>query len=74
MNKQMEDIRDLTIDELKTRLEDSNLEYANLRFQHATHQLQNPLLLRSKRREVARLKTVIHEFDMGTRKPKQVQG
>jgi large subunit ribosomal protein L29 len=54
--------------EIRQRLEDSLEELQNLRFQHATHQLDNPLRIRTVRRDIARLKTVLHEIELGIRK------
>ncbi len=59
--------------EIKQRLEDSLEELQNLRFQHATHQLDNPLRIQTLRRDIARLKTVLREFELRIREPiKQV--
>lgn len=56
-----EDIRQLNDDELKIKLEDAVEELINLRFLHSTHQLENPMKLRTVRKDIARLKTVLHE-------------
>ncbi len=61
----MEEIRELNIDEVKIRLEDAQEEMENLRFLHSTHQLDNPLRLRMLRKDIARLKTVLHENELG---------
>lgn len=66
----MKDINELPKTEIELRLEDTIEELYNLRFQHATHQLDNPLRLREVRREIARLMTVLHEFELGIRKEK----
>jgi len=63
----MDEIKQLSLDELEIRLEDAEEEYENLRIQHSTHQLDNPLQIRMVRRNIARLKTVIHEFESGMR-------
>ena len=57
----IEEIRQMTRVELAQTLEDKLEELQNLRFQHATHQLDNPLQLRLIRRDVARIKTVLHQ-------------
>jgi large subunit ribosomal protein L29 len=64
----MDEVKQLPLDDLKLRLEDAIEELENLRFQHSTHQLDNPLRLRSVRKDIARLKTVIHEYELGVRK------
>lgn len=63
----MEEIKQLSLDDLKLKLEDSVEELENLIFQHSTHQLDNPLRIRTVRRDIARLKTVIHEYELGMR-------
>lgn len=63
----MHEIKELTRDELKLRLTDSREELYNLRFQHAMHQLDNPIRLREVRKDIARLETVLHEYELGVR-------
>lgn len=63
----MDELKQLSLEDLKIQLEDANEELANLKFQHSTHQLDNPLRIRGVRRDIARIKTVIHEFDIGIR-------
>jgi large subunit ribosomal protein L29 len=64
-----DEITQLPEEEIKQRLEDSLDELQNLKFQHATHQLDNPLQIRTVRRDIARLRTVLHEIELGIRKP-----
>ncbi len=42
----------------------------NLRFQKSLQQLENPLQLRHLKKEIAQIKTVMHEFELGVRKEK----
>jgi large subunit ribosomal protein L29 len=69
----MEDIKQLPLEELKIRLQDAEDELSNLRFQLALHQLDDPLKVRHMRRSVARIKTVIREYELGLRKATQPQ-
>jgi large subunit ribosomal protein L29 len=64
----MDEVRRLPIEEIKIRLKDAEEELANLRFQLALHQMDNPLKIRYLRRDIARLKTVIREQELGIRK------
>ncbi len=57
----IDELRQLSAEDLKLQLEDAMEEMENLRFQHSTHQLDNPLLIRFKRKEIARIKTLITE-------------
>ena len=63
----MDEIRQMPLDEIKIRLEDTEEELSTLTFQLALHQLDNPLKVKSLRRDVARLKTVIREYELGLR-------
>jgi large subunit ribosomal protein L29 len=47
------------MDELKKRLTDERENLANLRFQLSTSQLESPIKVRSVRRDIARLLTMI---------------
>ncbi len=60
-------LRELSDDELTLRLKDTRKELFNLRFQHATGQLDNPNKLNATRREIARLITLQAERE-GARK------
>jgi large subunit ribosomal protein L29 len=51
-------LRELSDDELIVRLKDTRKELFNLRFQHATGQLDDSHKLNLTRREIARLLTV----------------
>lgn len=53
------ELRDLSMDELKKRLADEQENLANLRFQLSTSQLESPIKVRSVRRDIARLLTMI---------------
>lgn len=69
----MEEIKQLPLEEVKIRLQDAVEEMANLRFQLALHQLDNPLKIRYLRKDIARLKTVIREYESGRRQSKTTQ-
>jgi large subunit ribosomal protein L29 len=55
------EIRELTDEDIETRLTETKEELFNLRFQNATGQLDNYRRLGQLRREVARLNTIIRE-------------
>jgi len=54
-------LRDLTDDELDTRLAETRQELFNLRFQAATGALENSARLRLAKREIARILTIRNE-------------
>jgi large subunit ribosomal protein L29 len=64
-----QEIRELPIEELKTRLEDAMDELANLSIQKATHQLSNPSRIKIVKRDIARMKGILHEYELGISKP-----
>ena len=55
------EIREMTPEEMRTRLEDLREELRGLRFGHVMQQVSNPLEIRAVRRDIARLKTIIAE-------------
>ena len=55
------EIRDLKIEEVKTKLADAREELMKLRFQQVTGQLTDPSRLRFLRRDIARMVTIINE-------------
>ncbi|MGH7740675.1 MAG: 50S ribosomal protein L29 [Candidatus Eiseniibacteriota bacterium] len=54
-------MRDMSVDEITARVAELREEIFNLRFRNSMKQLDNPLKIRSGRREMARLLTVLHE-------------
>jgi len=54
------ELRDLSLEELRKRLADEEESLGNLRFQLATSQLESPIRVRTVRRDIARLKTLIN--------------
>lgn len=63
----MWELDQLAQSELEQRLLDALEEHQNLRFQHATKQLNNPMRLRIVRRDIARMKTVLREMNLNKR-------
>ena len=59
-------LREFSDDEISMRLKDTRKELFNLRFQHATGQLENPNKLNQTRREIARLLTLQAEREHAT--------
>ena len=55
------ELREKSVDELKTELVNLNKEQFNLRMQHATGQLNQNHQLKEVRRSIARVKTVLNE-------------
>lgn len=57
-------LRELNVAELQVELEKNKKELFNLRFQHVTGQLENPVKMREVKREIARIKTIIREKEL----------
>lgn len=55
------ELKELSLDELLDRERNLKEELFNLRFQHGTNQLENPMRMRQTKREIARVLTVIGE-------------
>ncbi|MBQ3089343.1 MAG: 50S ribosomal protein L29 [Oscillospiraceae bacterium] len=55
------EIRAMSAAELDKKLAELKKELFNLRFQHATNQLDNPNKLADVKRDIARVKTIIRE-------------
>jgi len=60
----MDKIRELTMTELEAELKKNKNELFNLRFQHVTGQLENPMRMMDVKRDIARIKTVIRENEI----------
>jgi large subunit ribosomal protein L29 len=59
------DLRELTDEELVLRVREAKEELFNLRFQMATGQLDNNRRLRTVRRDIARIYTIMRERELG---------
>ncbi len=62
---------EMTKPELETRLQDDLDALQNLRFQKALQQLEDPLQIRYMKREIAQIKTVLREYELGLRQDKE---
>ena len=60
------DMRELSDEELEHHLDEQQRELFNLRMQKSTGQLENPARLRVLRRDLARVKTIMHEREKAT--------
>ena len=60
-------IRDLAKEEIEQKLTEAEEELFNLKLRKHAQKLDNPLRLRVLGRDVARLKTILHEHEKGIR-------
>ena len=61
---ELKKMREMTDIELAAELEKMKKELFNLRFQHVTGQLENPVKMREVKRNIARVKTIIREKEL----------
>jgi len=60
-----DEIREMSPDDIKARVAELEEERFRLRFRSASEPLENPLRLRTIRRDIARLKTILGELQRG---------
>ena len=63
-------LNDLTVSDVDEKLKDNEDALQNLRFQKALQQLENPIKINHLKKEIAQLKTIKREFDLGLRSGK----
>ncbi len=61
MKTKAKDLRDMSSDELTAKAADLKKELFNLRVQQAMGQIENPMRLRTLRKDIAKTKTVLKE-------------
>ncbi len=61
------DVRKMSSSELETKLMDLKKDLFNLRLQHATNQLENPVRIAEVKKDIARVKTIIREQQLAGR-------
>ena len=59
------EIRDLSGQEILDKNQDLKEELFNLRFQNAMNQLENPKRISAVRKDIAKLKTILKEQELG---------
>ncbi len=60
------ELRELSDDELQGKEEELNDQLFKLKFQHALGQLENAMKLKSIKKDIARIKTILREKSKGT--------
>ena len=62
------EIRNLSTEEIEAKIKESKEELFNLRFQQATGSLEKPSRINELRKQVARMKTVLRERELADKK------
>ena len=65
---ELKTLKEKTSEELVAELSALKSELFKLRFQHATSQLENPLKLKTVKKNIARVKTLIREMELGIKR------
>ena len=61
------ELTEMTVPELKTKLQDDFESLQNFRFQKALQQLENPVQIKRVKKEIAQVKTLLKEYELGIR-------
>ncbi len=61
------ELHELTVDELNIKLKELTEELFNLRFRHAIGQLENPASLKTCKKDIAKVKTLLRERELGAK-------
>ncbi len=59
-----QEVRELSAEELESKLKDLKAELFNLRFQLTINQLDNPMRIQAVKKDIARIKTVLRENEL----------
>ena len=60
--------KDLTYSEMVAKRDELVIKHRDLRFKKVLGNVENPLAMRTYRRQIGRLNTIIHEYALGVRK------
>tara|TARA_B100000315_G_scaffold231652_1_gene243156 strand:- start:219 stop:437 length:219 start_codon:yes stop_codon:yes gene_type:complete len=61
------ELTEMTVTELETKLQDNSESLQNFRFQKALQQLENPVQIKHVKKEIAQVKTLLKEYELGIR-------
>lgn len=65
------ELNDMTFSELEVKLKDNLDSLQNFHFQKALQQLEDPSQVKKVKKEIAQLKTVLKEYELGLRDKKE---
>lgn len=61
------EVRKMSSADLENKLQELKKDLFNLRLQHATNQLDNPIRIAEVKKDIARVKTIIREQQLASR-------
>ena len=67
MKMKASEVRKMSAAELEAKLGELKKDLFQLRLQHATNQLENPVKIAEVKRDIARVKTIIREHELAGR-------
>ncbi|MCB0577918.1 MAG: 50S ribosomal protein L29 [Phaeodactylibacter sp.] len=70
--KKFLELQEFSDADLQSELKDTEAQYQKLKFDHAIKGLENPLVLREVRRDIARLRTEIRRREVAAMSPEQL--
>ena len=68
------EFREKTVDELNNELVSLKEEHFHLRFQNAINQLENPMRIKAVKKDIARVKTILREYEIKDAKSQGTEG
>jgi large subunit ribosomal protein L29 len=69
--KKFIELQELADDVLKNELVEAKTDHSKMKFEHAIKGLENPLVLREVKKDIARLQTEIRRREIATMTPEQ---
>ena len=70
--KKLEELKSMSLEDLQVKLENAGNDYLKLKLDHAMNGLENPLVIREARRNIARYKTEIRGREVTAMTPEQL--
>ncbi len=67
MKMKASEVRKMSASELESKLMELKKDLFNLRLQHATNQLDNPVRIAQVKKDIARVKTIIRQQELASR-------
>lgn len=68
----MQDLKDLSAEDIQEKLDSTEKDYIQLKFDHASKGLDSPIRIRKIRRDIARMKTELRSRDLSGATPDEL--
>lgn len=72
--KKFLELQNMTADAINTELKQASADLVRMKFDHGSKGLQNPIELKSLKRDIARLKTELRAREISAMTPEQLAG